>query len=301
MGQSPAIKITTQIARQMTPRNILFLLFNIIALVIFYEPMRDLIVLALQYNAHYSHIILIPMISGYFMYLKRKTIFSDTYYAYPAGIILILTGAILYLIYKTNVINLDQNDYLSLTIFSAILFWIGGFILFFGVRAFRTGAFPLFFLFLLIPVPTFIMEKIILLLQKGSAEAAYIFFTLTGMSFTREGLIFHLPGFSVEVAEECSGIRSSIALFIMGLILSNVFLRTNWRRTILVLFIFPLAVIKNGIRIVTLSSLALYVDQSFINNNLLHRKGGIVFFLIALALLMSILWILRRSEKRTGK
>jgi exosortase len=259
--------------------------------------MRDLITMSLQRET-YSHIILIPFISGYFMYLRKRTIFSDTNYAYPAGTILILTGIILYLISKTTGINLDQNDYLSLTIFSAVIFWMGGFVLFYGIRAFRIGAFPLFFLFFMIPIPSLILEKIIFLLQKGSSEAAYVFFTLTGMSFLREGFVFNLPGFSVEVAKQCSGIRSSIALLIMGLILSNIFLQTYWRRIILILFIFPLAIIKNGIRIVTLSTLALYVDQSFINNNLLHRKGGIVFFLIALALLMSILWILRRGENK---
>jgi hypothetical protein len=77
----------------------------------------------------YSHIILFPFISGYFMYLRRKAIFSDTDYAYPAGIILILIDTILYLISKTNGINLDQNDYLSLVTLSAVIFWIGGFVL----------------------------------------------------------------------------------------------------------------------------------------------------------------------------
>jgi exosortase len=221
MGQSPNRKITRQIARQITPRNILFLAFNIVALITFYAPMRNLFALALHRET-YSHIILIPLISGYFMYLKRKAIFSDTNYAYTAGIILVLVGSILYLITKKQGINLDQNDYLSLTIFSAVIFWIGGFILFFGIRAFRSAAFPLLFLIFLIPMPSLIMEKIIFLLQMGSAEAVYGFFKLTGISFLREGLVFHLPGLSIEVAKQCSGIRSSMALFIMGVILSRV-------------------------------------------------------------------------------
>lgn len=286
-----------QLARQITPRNILFLAFNIVALITFYAPMRDLIALSLH-SETYSHIILIPLISGYFMYLKRKSVFSDTNYSYTSGIILVLVGSILYLISKKQGINLDRNDYLSLTIFSAVIFWIGGFILFFGIRAFRIAAFPLLFLIFLIPIPSLIMEKIIFLLQMGSAEAVYGFFKLTGISFLREGLVFHLPGLSIEVAKQCSGIRSSMALFIMGVILSNVFLQTGWRRIILILSIFPIAIIKNGIRIVTLSSLALYVDQSFLTNSMLHRKGGIIFFFIALLLLLAILWLLRKSERR---
>jgi len=300
MDRNPAINITMQTARHITTRNILFLFFNIGTIIIFYATMRDLIVLSLH-NSYYSHIILIPLISGYFIYLRRKAIFSDIHYSYTAGIILIIIGSILYLTGKTHGIELDQNDYLSLMTFSYLIFWMGGFVLFYGIRAFRTGAFPLLFLIFLVPMPGLIMEKIIFLLQIGSAEATYGFFKLTGTLFLREGVVFHLPGISVEVAKECSGIRSSIALFIMGLILSNMFLQTGWRRIILILSIFPLAIIKNGIRIGTLSLLAIYIDESFITNSKLHSEGGIIFFLIALSLLAPILWLLRKSEKGAEK
>lgn len=235
------------------------------------------------------------------MYLRRKAIFSDINYSYTAGIVLIIIGSILYLTGKTQGIKLERNDYLSLMTFSSLIFWMGGFVLFYGIRAFRIGAFPLLFLIFLVPIPDFIMEKIIFLLQIGSTEATYVFLKLTGVPFLREGVVFHLPGISIEVAKECSGIRSSIALFIMGVILSNMFLQTGWRRIVLILSVFPLAIIKNGIRIVTLTLLALYIDESFITNSKLHSEGGIIFFLIALSLLAPILWLLRKSEKRAEK
>ena len=69
----------------------------------------------------------------------------------------------------------------------------------------------------------------------------------------------------------------------------------------MILSVFPLAIIKNGIRIVTLTLLALYIDESFITNSKLHSEGGIIFFLIALTFLAPILWLLRKSEKRAEK
>jgi hypothetical protein len=174
MARNPTINITMQTARHIKTRNILFLFFNIITIIIFYAPMRDLIVLSLR-NEYYSHIILIPLISGYFMYLRRKVILSDINYSYISGSILIIIGSILYLTGKTQGIKLDQNDYLSLMTFSNLIFWMGGFVLFFGIRAFRIGAFPLLFLIFLVPIPSLIMEKIIILLQIGSAEATYVF------------------------------------------------------------------------------------------------------------------------------
>jgi exosortase len=299
------MKITTHIQSIKQPRNIFFLMFNLIILVLFYDSLRDLLRLSLH-SPEYSYIPLIPLISGYFLYQKRTALlekkeYSDINYSYFAGIILVIIGSVLYLTGKTQGIKLDLKDYLSLMTFSNLIFWIGGFVFFFGIKAFRIGAFPLLFLIFFIPIPSLMMEKLIFLLQIGSAEATYVFFKLTGISFLREGVVFHLPGFSVEVAKECSGIRSSIALFIMGVILSNVFLQTGWRRIILILSIFPLAIIKNGIRIVTLSLLALYIDESFITNSKLHRDGGIIFFLIALSLLVPILWLLRKSEHRAEK
>jgi len=51
-------------------------------------------------------------------------------------------------------------------------------------------------------------------------------------------------------------------------------------------------------RIVTLSLLGIYVDQRILYGEL-HKSGGIPFFIVALAMLAPILWILRRSEKKS--
>jgi len=58
----------------------------------------------------------------------------------------------------------------------------------------------------------------------------------------------------------------------------------------------PLLIIKNGIRIVTLSLLSIYVDPGFLTGSL-HRDGGVVFFLLALVLLVPVLWLLQKSDQ----
>jgi exosortase len=226
----------------------------------------------------------------------RKEIFSSGRVSHAQGVIPIAAAIILYLAGTTQESVLTQNDYLSLMTLSAVLFWVGGFIYFYGTRAFRTALFPLAFLVLMVPIPTAVVEKIISLLQHASAEVSYFIFRLTGVPILREGLVFHLPRVSVEVAEQCSGIRSSIALFITCILAGYLFLESGSRRFILILAILPLAIFKNAVRIVTLSLLAVYVDKSFLTNSLLHKKGGIVFFIMALAILGPLLWLLRRSE-----
>jgi exosortase/archaeosortase family protein len=80
------------------------------------------------------------------------------------------------------------------------------------------------------------------------------------------------------------------------------FLGTTWRRIVLVISSFPIAVVKNAFRIVTLSLLASYVDKVFITNHWLHRSGGLPFFVIGMVLFfLPLLWWLRASEKKARK
>ena len=132
----------------------------------------------------------------------------------------------------------------------------------------------------------------------GSAEVSYAVFELLGGPVYRTGFIFALPGLTIEVAKECSGIRSSLALLITSLLAGHLFLRSAWTKAVLTLATLPLLIVKNGIRIVTLSLLSIYVDPSFLTGSL-HRDGGIVFFFLALVLLTPVLWLLQTSE-RTG-
>jgi exosortase/archaeosortase family protein len=54
-------------------------------------------------------------------------------------------------------------------------------------------------------------------------------------------------------------------------------------------------IVKNGIRIATLTILAQYVDSGFLYGRL-HHEGGVVFFLIGLALLLPVFLLLQRGE-----
>ena len=265
-----------------------------------YAPLRDLLANPVR-SEYYSHILLIPLVSGFFLYTGRKEIFSSPKYSYGTGIPLLAIGVLLYVIGWSRGQSLNQNDYASLMAFSVILSWIGGFILFYGMQAFRKAIFPLLFLVFMIPIPSILMEKTISVLLAGSTAATHMLFKLTGIPFLKEGAVFNLPGMSIQVAKECSGIRSSLGLFITGILAGHLFLRTGWKKFILVLFVYPITVLKNGIRIVTLSSLAVYVDERFITQSFLHRSGGFLFYIPALVLLGLVLWWLRKTEPTLSK
>jgi exosortase len=116
----------------------------------------------------------------------------------------------------------------------------------------------------------------------------------------RDGFLFSLPGLNIRIAEECSGIRSTMALFILSLVSGYLFLRSAWARSSLVLLAIPLAIVKNAVRIVVLSLLAIHVDPSFIGAGSVHRNSGIPLFAVSFAIMGLMIWLLQKSEARLG-
>ena len=284
------------IIREIMGRSTFFLLFLVLSIMLFYNPLELLVKSSLD-NELYSHIILIPMVSLYLIFTRWREIFQNNGTSFIPGSIFIVVGVGLYFVGGEFVMRLDQNDFLSMMTFAAVHCWIGGFVLFFGLESSRRALFPLLFLLFMVPVPGFLMERVIHLLQVWSTEVSYGIFKLTGVPIFREGFTFHLPGVSVEVAKQCGGIRSSLVLFIVSVLAGHLFLASWKRKVILSLWVLPITIVKNAIRIVTLTLLAVYVNPRILDSTL-HRRGGIPFFVVALSLFGVVLWFLVRSESR---
>jgi exosortase len=273
-----------------------FLLFWALSVAAFFWPLSRLVVLSVH-DERYSHVVLIPLISLGLIYSERRRIFREPRYCPSVGTFLLLPGIVLYFVVEAWSSSLNQNDRLSLTVFAIVSLWIAGFVLCYGTRSFRTAVFPLFFLLLMIPMPEAVLDKCIFALQKGSAETTYALFKLFGVPVFWQGFKFSLPGIEIEIAKECSGIRSTLALFITGMLAGHVFLQSGWRKIVLTLSTIPIAIFKNAVRIVTLSSLGVYVDRGFLFGRL-HHQGGLLFALIALAIFVPLLFALQKSESR---
>jgi exosortase len=242
-----------------------------------------------------SHIAIVLPISVGLIYLARASIFNDVDSALPFGIGVMGMAALVTSLSHLEVIAVTPEYSLTLSVFLLVAFWIGGFCACFGLCAGRKAVFSLLFLYLLVPIPEPIMARMVVALQHASADAASALYTVVDVPVIRQGQVFVLTNQQIEVAKECSGIRSSIALLIVGLVFSQWFLRKNLSKILLVAVIVPLAVLKNGLRVFTLSVLANYVDPRFLSGPL-HHSGGIVFFSIAWAVLVLMLFALRTFE-----
>jgi exosortase len=272
-------------------------IFCAIGIGIFWTPFKKLIALSFG-DALYGHIFLIPIFSIAVVYIKRKVFFTKLHYAFAQGAPIVLTGLMLFTVGTIYQQRLSGIDYLSLCTIGVVLWVIGGFIGCFGKYTFREAMFPILFLFFMVPIPTFILDRIVLFLQNMTSDAVDAIFKIMGLTYLRYGNVFELPDISIKVAEQCSGIRSSLALIISATAAGYVFLNTVWRRLVAVLFIVPITIFKNALRVTALTLMAVYVDPTWLTDSWLHKAGGKPFFFVALLLWSPILWFLWRSEKR---
>ena len=242
-----------------------------------------------------SHLALIPLVSLALVYLGRQEIFESLPFQRVGGASIVGTGLAVWLFGWTSQTQRDPGDVLVTATVAVIILWAGGFLFLYGRAACRRARFPILFLAFMVPIPEFVLDASVSFLKTGSAETIGAVFRLTGTPYYREGFVFALPNVVIEVADECSGIRSSIGLLLTSLLAGHFFLKTSWKRLVVVAAVIPLAIFKNGARIASLSLLSLHVDPSFLTGRL-HHEGGIVFFLLALAFLAPLFSLLGRSE-----
>ena len=275
-------------------QHLIFAGFVLASGLIFWKTWAALIAYSLQ-NESASHILLIPVIAFYLLFAERKRVFLQSGFGIAPGLALVF-GAVGVFWLATRLSG-KGNVQLSLEVLALVCLWFGGFVGSYGPKASRAAIFPLLFLLLMVPWPNAVLDPVIRWLQEGSTDVTYAIFKALGVPVFRAGFVLTVPGVTIEVATECSGIRSSMALLITCLLAAHFCLRTKWRMMLFVLLVIPLSIIKNGIRIATLTLLSLYVNPDFLSGNL-HRDGGFVFFFLALAMLFPVLRLLEKTEKR---
>ena len=256
-------------------------------------PLREFATYARHSDVH-SYVLLIPFVTAYLIYIRWKQLSRELSSAWGYALLLaaIGTGALFASLHFTK---LGQNDYMTLIAVSFVCFVIAGTFLFLGSKWARSAMFPLFFLAFMIPLPEAAVDSLEDASKNASAGVANWLFLITGTPFLRTGTIFQLPGITITVAKECSGIRSSLVLVITSLLAANMFLRTRWRRALLVGAVIPLGLLRNGLRILVISLLCVHIGPEMINS-VIHRRGGPFFFAASLIPLFLLLWWLRRRE-----
>lgn len=246
----------------------------------------------------FNYIPLIPIISLYLIALKKPEHPPQSGLSWKGGSVWMLGGLLLLTGCKWAARcnwRPQPEDYLACMTASFLLFLVGGCVMFLGGGICRQLLFPLAFLFFMVPVPSGVFDWTTRFFQQTSAATAHGFLAAAGMPVFRQGMTFHMPGFSLLIVPECAGMHSTVVFVISTVLTAHLFLRTGWKRALLVALGIPLAIVRNAFRLFVLSELCVHISPTMIDS-FVHDRCGPVFFALSFLPLLVLLALLRKSE-----
>jgi exosortase len=133
-------------------------------------------------------------------------------------------------------------------------------------------------------------------MQLFASKVAANMLYLIGIPVLREGNVMLLTNTSLEVAEACSGIRSLISLLALSVVFAYLSQRVTWKRIIVVLSTFPIAILANAARVSGTGILAHRYGDS-VAQGFFHGFSGWILFVVAFICLFLVGSILSRIKK----
>lgn len=258
-------------------------------LVLLYAPVMRMLVFDWFHLDDFSHGALIPLISLYFVYERRKQIIALTPSGTRVGMAWLVLGLLLLLFGRLAVEWFTMEVSLLIVIAGIVLYLL-------GTEMFKTVFFPLAFLIFMIPLPSLILQKITFPMQLFASRVATASIDMFGIPVLREGNIIRLANTYLEVAEACSGIRSLISLLALSVVFAYFTQRQMWKRGLLVLSTFPIAIIANAVRVSVTAILTQYYGPSAAEG-FFHGFSGWVLFVVTFLFLFGVGSVLTRIKR----
>jgi exosortase len=236
------------------------------------------------HDDNYSHGFLIVPLALYFVWERRARLAAVAHRLNWVGLVLVI-GSLGMLVAGT----LGAELFVSRV---SIIFLIAGTVLFTaGFDALRVLAFPIAFLFLMVPPPAIIFNQIAFPLQLLASRFGEATLQALSIPVLREGNVITLANTSLEVAEACSGIRSLISLLTLGIVYGYFVDPRISVRTMIALSTIPIAIVANGIRVAGTGVAAHYYGNEAAEG-FFHTFSGWIVFIVAFALLYLVATII---------
>lgn len=262
-------------------------------------------------DENYSHGLLIPFIIGYILWSQREKLARIN--VRPS----LLWGgaAILFALFALWAGVAGAELYTQRL--SLILLLVGITVYFWGITLLRLMLVPLGLLFLAMPIPAIVFNKIAFPLQLFASRCAVWSMSMLGIPVLRQGNIIELKPLNsfdtkkLEVVEACSGIRSLMTLLTLAVVFAYFshspsgtppasgkrfgFLKSYWfwRAVILVISAVPIAILTNAFRVSGTGVLAHYYGTA-VADGFFHSFSGWAIYIVAFILLFGIGMILDR-------
>ena len=233
----------------------------------------------------YSHGFLVGPLAIFFAWERRRELGRAPIDPSWWGVVPLLLGSLSLAIGRLGVELMSMRVAFVLTLIGLVL-------LTFGRSATRILAFPLLFLFLMVPLPQSLVNVIAFPLQLIAADTAVNALYQIEVPALREGNIIHLASTQLFVAEACSGLRSLMALGTLGVVFAYFFRKNPIERIVIVLSTIPIAIVVNAFRVALTGYLTHFYGPAAAQG-VLHRTEGFFTFGLAFSLLLVEAWLLQ--------
>jgi exosortase B len=169
-----------------------------------------------------------------------------------------------------------------------------------GPRALRRLAFPILFLFFLIPLPGFILDAFTAPLKEVVSATVEVVLQAAGYPIERSGVVLEMGQHQMLVADACSGLNSLYSLFALGLLYAHLTGPSSRARiAILVASIVPIAIAANVLRVTALVLITYHFGEEAAQG-FLHGFAGMLVFVVALLMLLGVDKLIRRPREDGG-
>ncbi len=224
-------------------------------------------------NTYYSHGFLIPLVSIFAVWLRRKELGSAKFAPLNAGWVFFLAGVFMYALSALWQVYFSAG-------FSLLAVLAGLILLFLGRDYLKQLLFPLLFLSFMIPIPMIAITNTSIRLKIFAAQVATNIVNMLGIRAVRDGSVIRTAHSYLMVEDPCSGIRSLIALIALGVLMAYFSSLTRPRKILLFLLSIPIAILSNSIRIVALTMVSeMYGAKAAMGA--LHELTAMLVFVLA--------------------
>jgi exosortase len=235
---------------------------------------------------NYSHGFFIVPLAAYFAWERRRAFAAAPVRASWLGLV-VVAGSMALLV--AGLLGAE----LFMSRVSVIGALAGSILFLFGWQRLRIMLFPLAFLLLMVPLPALIFNKIAFPLQLLASHVGEYTISSLEIPILREGNVLILANATLEVAEACSGIRSLVSLFTLGIVFGYFVDRRPWVRAVIALSAIPVAILANGLRVASAGVAAHNFGTAGVEG-LFHEFSGWVVFIIAFMMMLGLQRLLQR-------
>ena len=246
-------------------------------------------------DPNYSHGLLIPLVSGFFVWRKRQELMQAAVTPHWAGAVVVLAGIVL-LAFGMGVDVVGAGPAGLFVRGFAVVATLAGVLLFLlGWAHVRLLVLPLTYLLFMLPLPGKLFTAITVPLQAYATTMTTLVLRLWHIPVFREGNVITLPSMTLGVVEACSGIRSLFSLLALAVAMALVFIPGDraWRRFLFAASAVPIAILTNAFRVIV-TGLAAHAWGPQVATGFYHDFSGWIVFLAAFALLSIELTALTR-------